>query len=230
MAYFCLINFNPFMLSYTEENYLKTIYLLSNGGEKEVSTNAIAEALKTKPASVTDMIGKLSAKEVVSYIKYQGVNVSEKGRRFALKIIRKHRLWEVFLVDKMKFNWDEIHEVAEQLEHIDSPLLIKRLDEFLGYPKYDPHGDPIPDETGEFKEKPQVPLYQMNEGEAGILMAVNNTSSLFLKHLDKIGAYIGAKIKVVTKEAFDGSMTILIDNRNQAFISRAVSENILISE
>jgi len=218
------------MLSFTEENYLKTIYLLSSGGEKEVSTNAIAEMLKTKPASVTDMIGKLSAKGVLNYVKYQGVNVSESGRKYALKIIRKHRLWEVFLVEKMKFNWDEVHEVAEQLEHINSPLLIKRLDEYLGYPKYDPHGDPIPDETGEFKEKPQIPLNELNEGDAGIIMAVNDSSSVFLKHMDKLGAYIGAKVKVISKEEFDGSMTILIDNKKQIFISQAVSVNILTSE
>lgn len=218
------------MLSFTEENYLKAIYHLSAGGDKEVSTNAIAEVLKTKPASVTDMIGKLSAKGVVTYVKYQGVNVSDAGKKYALKVIRKHRLWEVFLVEKMKFNWDEVHEVAEQLEHINSPLLIKRLDEFLGYPKYDPHGDPIPDESGEFKEKPQVPLNEMEEGDAGIIMAVNDSSSIFLKHLDKLGAYIGAKIKVITKEEFDGSMTILIDNKKQTFISQAVSVNILISE
>lgn len=218
------------MLSYTEENYLKTIYLLSLGGDKEVSTNAIAEMLKTKPASVTDMIGKLSAKGVIIYKKYQGVKISEAGRKYALRIIRKHRLWEVFLVEKMKFNWDEVHEVAEQLEHVNSPLLIKRLDEFLGFPKYDPHGDPIPDESGEFKEKLQLPLNDLEEGDAGIIMAVNDSSSVFLKHLDKLGAYIGAKVKIISKEEFDGSMTILIDNKKQTFISKTVSEKILISE
>ncbi|MFW5700210.1 MAG: metal-dependent transcriptional regulator [Cyclobacteriaceae bacterium] len=218
------------MLSYTEENYLKTIFLLSSGGDQEVSTNAIAEMLKTKPASVTDMIGKLSAKGVIIYKKYQGVKISEAGRKYALRIIRKHRLWEVFLVEKMKFNWDEVHEVAEQLEHVDSPLLVKRLDEFLGFPKYDPHGDPIPDESGEFKEKPQLPLNELEEGDAGIIMAVNDSSSVFLKHLDKLGAYIGAKVKVISKEEFDGSMTILIDNKKQTFISKTVSEKILITE
>lgn len=218
------------MLSFTEENYLKTIYNLSREGNQVVSTNAIAESLHTKPASVSDMIGKLAQKDVITYIKYQGVNISDKGKSEALRIIRKHRLWEVFLVEKLKFNWDEVHDVAEQLEHIHSPLLIKRLDEFLGYPKYDPHGDPIPDESGEFKAKPKIPLGNMPTNSDGILIAVNDTSPMFLQYLDKLGAYIGAKIKVIAKEEFDGSMQILIDQKKQAFISKEVSENLLVSE
>src|SRR5690606_39006354 len=137
---------------------------------------------------------------------------------------------EVFLVDKLKFNWDEVHDVAEQLEHIDSPLLIKRLDEFLGYPKYDPHGDPIPDESGEFKAKPQFPLSELAIQNSGIIVAVNDSSSVFLQYLDKIGAYLGAKIKVQSIEEFDGSMEIVIDNKKTIFISRSAAENILVTE
>ncbi|MGK7395870.1 MAG: metal-dependent transcriptional regulator [Candidatus Cyclobacteriaceae bacterium M3_2C_046] len=218
------------MLSYAEENYLKAIYRLSEGGQKNVSTNSIAEVLQTKPASVSDMIGKLAHKKVINYIKYQGVDLSDLGKKEALRIIRKHRLWEVFLVEKLKFNWDEVHDVAEQLEHIRSTLLIRRLDEFLGYPQYDPHGDPIPDESGEFKEKPQIPLQDFVENSGGIIVAVNDTRSVFLQYLDKIGAYIGAKVKVISKEEFDGSMQILIDNKKTVFISSEVSENILLSE
>jgi DtxR family transcriptional regulator, Mn-dependent transcriptional regulator len=218
------------MLSLAEQNYIKAIYHLSEGGSKEVSTNSIAEMLKTKPASVSDMISKLAMKKVISYQKYQGVNLTPSGKKEALKIIRKHRLWEVFLVDKMKFNWDEVHDVAEQLEHIESPLLIRRLDEYLGYPKFDPHGDPIPDESGEFKAKPQFPLNQLGMHDSGIIVAVNDTSSLFLQYLDKIGAYLGAKIKVVNKEEFDGSMEILIDNKKTIFLSSAAAENILVTE
>jgi DtxR family transcriptional regulator, Mn-dependent transcriptional regulator len=128
----------------SEENYLKAIYHLSKEEDESVSTNALAERLETTAASVSDMLKKLAKKELIEYKKYQGVNISEKGKRVALQIIRKHRLWEVFLVEKLSFNWDEVHEIAEQLEHIDSPTLVKRLDEFLGYPKFDPHGDPIP--------------------------------------------------------------------------------------
>lgn len=218
------------VLSYTEENYLKSIYHLSQDGTMEVSTNAIADDLNTKAASVTDMIKKLANKNVLIYKKYKGVNVSEEGKKVALRVIRKHRLWEVFLVDKMKFNWDQVHDVAEQLEHIKSPLLITRLDEFLGYPKYDPHGDPIPDENGEYKAKPQVPISDVKIGHEGIMVSVKDSSSPFLQYLDKIGAYIGAKIKVIDKVDFDGSNEILLDNKRTIFVSKEVSANILISE
>ena len=216
-------------LSFTEENYLKAIYHLSKGGEKGVTTNALADSLSTKPASATDMIRRLASKNVVSYKKYQGVNISKEGEQLALNVIRKHRLWEVFLVEKLKFNWDEVHDVAEQLEHIHSPLLIQRLDEFLGYPKYDPHGDPIPDENGDFKAKPQVPLAELEVASSGIIVAVKDSSPLFLQYLDKVGAYLGAKIKVLDKIAFDNSLEILIDGKRTIFVSRDVSENILIT-
>lgn len=216
-------------LTFAEENYLKTIYHLSKDLDAPVSTNAIADSLNTKAASVTDMIKKLSAKGAISYQKYRGVKVSEEGKRAALSVIRKHRLWETFLVEKLKFNWDEVHEVAEQLEHIKSPLLIERLDELLGYPKYDPHGDPIPDEEGEFKAKPQIALSDCQNGREGKVIAVKDDSSAFLKYLDKIGAYIGAKVKVLDRVEFDDSLEIEIDNK-KVFVSKEVSENIWITE
>ncbi len=218
------------MLSFAEENYLKAIYHLSEQSGQSVSTNAIAEELNTKAASVTDMIKRLSSKGVLSYQKYRGVQVSDEGKIAALQVIRKHRLWETFLVAKLKFNWDEVHVVAEQLEHIKSPLLIRRLDEFLGYPKFDPHGDPIPDENGEFKEKPQVALFNLNIDDTGIVVSVQDDSPAFLQYLDKIGIYIGAKIKVFDKVDFDGSMEIQIDNRKTVFISKQVSENIWLTD
>ncbi len=217
------------MLSFAEENYLKTIYHLSGQDVGDVSTNAIAEALTTKPASVTDMIRKLSNKRLINYRKYHGVSITEKGKKAALGIIRKHRLWEVFLVDKLKFNWDEVHEVAEQLEHIKSPLLIQRLDEFLNFPKYDPHGDPIPNEHGEFQIKPKVALSNMAINSTGIIVAVNDSNALFLQYLDKIGAYLGAKVRVLDKIEFDNSLEIKIDNSRTVFISKEVSENILVT-
>ena len=215
-------------ISFAEENYLKAIYHLSNGGEKEVSTNALADSLNTKAASVTDMIKKLARKKLVSYKKYKGVNISKQGKKAALQVIRKHRLWEVFLTNKLKFNWDEVHEVAEQLEHIRSPLMIRRLDEFLAYPEFDPHGDPIPNENGEFKQKHRMPISQAEKGRSGIIVSVNDTSSVFLKYLDKIGAHIGSKVKIKDKADFDGSLEISIDSKS-IFISREVSENILIT-
>jgi DtxR family transcriptional regulator, Mn-dependent transcriptional regulator len=217
------------MLSLTEENYLKAIYHLSDGGSKAVLTNELAEAMNTKAASVTDMIKKLSAKQLISYEKYYGVNISPKGKTEALLVIRKHRLWETFLVQKLNFTWDEVHEVAEQLEHIHSPRLIDKLDEFLSFPKTDPHGDPIPDNKGRLKIAPQVPLDQHQQGYQGVIITVNDSDSNLLKYLDKIGAKPGKKLKIVNKEEYDGSLEILIDN-TKAFLSREVSKNILVSE
>jgi len=217
------------MLSLTEENYLKAVYHLSDAGSKAVLTNELAEAMNTKAASVTDMIKKLSAKQLISYEKYYGVNISPKGKTEALLVIRKHRLWETFLVQKLNFTWDEVHEVAEQLEHIHSPRLIDKLDEFLSYPKTDPHGDPIPDNKGRLKIAPQVPLDQQPQGYQGVIIAVKDSDSNLLKYLDKIGAKPGKKLKIVNKEEYDGSLEIFIDN-TKAFLSREVSKNILVSE
>ena len=218
------------MLSFVEENYLKAIYHLSQSGAKEVTTNALAEEMKTTAASVSDMIRKLSKKEVVHYKKYQGVNVSDKGKFIALQVIRKHRLWEVFLVQQLNFHWDEVHEVAEQLEHIKSPLLIKRLDQFLGFPKYDPHGDPIPDENGHFSESVKEPLNDLEIGQSGVVVAVNDSSTAFLKYLDKVGISIGSKVTVEDIVEFDGSMDINIDGKKLMTVSKTVAENLMIGQ
>ncbi|WP_299708444.1 metal-dependent transcriptional regulator [uncultured Pontibacter sp.] len=217
------------MHSFTEENYIKAIYKLSDNGSQEVNTNAIAEALDTKAASVTDMLRKLSAKGIADYVKYRGVTLTQKGERVALQIIRKHRLWEVFLVEKLKFNWDEVHEVAEELEHINSDLLIKRLDEFLGYPKFDPHGDPIPSEDGEMNVKQQKLLADMEVNSAGIVVGVNDSQPLFLQYLDKMGIYLGAKIKVIDKIPYDNSLEINLENKKNLVVSSEVARNIFLS-
>ena len=218
------------MLSLVEENYLKAIYHLSEGGQSQVSTNAIADAIHTKPASVSDMIQRLDRKGVINYTKYQGVKVTSEGQEAALRVIRKHRLWEVFLVEHLNFNWDEVHEVAEQLEHIKSPLLIERLDAFLGYPKVDPHGDPIPDAKGVINANPQKPLHELPAGSVVVIRAVKDSSPAFLQHMDKLGAYLGAELKIVEVVAFDGSMQIQIDQSNPVFISSEVAQNILVQE
>ncbi|HEX8545578.1 MAG TPA: metal-dependent transcriptional regulator [Cytophagaceae bacterium] len=216
------------MLSHTEENYIKAIYHLSIKG-KDVTTNSISDSLKTKPSSVTDMLKKLSDKKVINYIKYQGVSLTNKGNNIALGIVRKHRLWEVFLVEKLKFNWDEVHEIAEQLEHIESGLLIKRLDEFLGHPSYDPHGDPIPNEQGEINHKEKVSLNDLEVNSQGIVIGLKETSPLFLQYLDKTGIYIGVKIKIIEKIPFDESLEILLDSKKTLIISKEVSKNILLT-
>ncbi|MDG1278365.1 MAG: metal-dependent transcriptional regulator [Algoriphagus sp.] len=216
------------MLTTAEENYLKAIYHLSEDGKKSVSTNDVAREMKTKPASVSDMLRKLGEKEMIEYRKYYGVHITEEGKRMALQTVRKHRLWEVFLVDKLNFAWDEVHEVAEELEHIQSPLLIQRLDAYLNYPKFDPHGDPIPDEFGDVKAKPRVALNEMEIDQMGQIVAVKDSSAAFLKYLDKVGAYIGARIKVLDKVEFDGSIEILVDQKKNLFMSKEVAVNILI--
>lgn len=216
------------MQSYTEENYLKIIYHLSEISNP-VQTNAIAERIQTKAASVTDMLKKLSDKELVDYVKYQGVTLTEKGKLTAINIVRKHRLWEVFLVEKLAFKWDEVHEVAEELEHINSTLLIERLDEFLDFPKVDPHGDPIPDKNGKFADLSFVKLNKLKIGEKGTITGVSEHSSPFLKHLEKLGLTLGKKIQVTEITDFDGSVELLVNN-NSLSISREVAKHILISK
>lgn len=218
------------MLSFTEENYLKAIYHLSNDGRQGVTTNMIADHLSMRAASVTDMIKKLATKEVVDYEKYRGVNITPAGKKKALNIIRKHRLWEVFLVDKLKFQWDEVHDIAEELEHIKSDLLIKRLDEYLDYPRVDPHGDPIPDEHGELTVAKQVPLADSTLNQVAQVVAVDNSDAKFLNHLDRIGIYLGAKVKILEVVEFDGSVEIEIDNRPAIYISKLTADNILVTE
>lgn len=215
------------MQSFTEENYLKIIYHLA---EKtgNVQTNAIAEQMQTKPASVTDMIKKLAEKGFVDYIKYQGVTLTEKGRNAAIEIVRKHRLWEVFLVDKLNFKWDEVHDVAEELEHIKSTALIERLDEFLGFPKSDPHGDPIPDKNGRFAKTQFIKLIDLKIGDQGTITGVSQHSSAFLKHLEKLGLTLGKQIEINDVTDFDGSVEILIAGK-QINISREVAKHILTS-
>lgn len=215
-------------LTVAEENYLKAIYHLSDGGKKSVSTNDIAAEIKTKAASVSDMLRKLGEKEVIEYRKYYGLQITESGKRYALQTIRKHRLWEVFLVEKLNFAWDEVHEVAEQLEHIQSPLLIQRLDAYLNFPKFDPHGDPIPDEFGDVRSRPRVQLNEMEVNQTGQIVAVKDSSAAFLRYLDKVGAYIGARIKVLDKVEFDGSLEILVDQKKTLFMSKDVASNILV--
>ena len=218
------------MLSFTEENYLKAIYRLSEGGGNAVSTNDIADSMSTKAASVTDMIKKLSNKNLISYEKYYGARITRQGKSAALAIIRKHRLWETFLVEKLHFSWDEVHDVAEQLEHIQSPLLIEKLDEFLGYPTADPHGHPIPDKDGKIKELRLMPLSDFAVDKKGIVRSVKDGSPSFLQYLSKIGIYIGAKVVIQDKIEFDGSLEVLIDNKSRAFISRDAAGNLLVSE
>jgi len=215
------------MFSLSEENYLKAVYHLALETDKEISTNAIAEKLETKASSVTDMIKKLSDKKVLIYKKYKGVTLTKLGKKTAANVVRKHRLWEVFLVEKLNFSWDEVHEVAEQLEHIKSPKLINQLDAFLGFPERDPHGDPIPDENGNYNQIEKRLLSTLKITEKGMCIGVNDSSSEFLQFLDKQEIALGQEIHVISKEPFDNSMTIRIDNRELS-ISNKISNNLYI--
>lgn len=215
------------MVTFSEENYLKAIYHLSKHGTVSVSTNAIANKIETKASSVTDMVKKLADKDLVIYKKYQGVELTETGRLTATSVIRKHRLWEVFLVNKLNFSWDEVHEVAEQLEHIRSEKLTDQLDAFLDFPTEDPHGDPIPDKYGNMKKTDKVLLSQVDEGEQCLCVGVKDSSATFLKYLDKHGISLGSEIKVVSKESFDESMVLKIAN-NEMTISKEVSNNLFV--
>lgn len=216
-------------MTFSEENYLKIIYHLSYEENTEVTTNAIAEAMQTKASSVTDMLKKLHEKGWVTHKKYQGVSLTDEGRRNALLVIRKHRLWEVFLVEKLHFSWDEIHEVAEQLEHIQSDKLVEELDKFLLYPEKDPHGDPIPDREGNMPIMKNELLSLLKKGEKGQCVGVKNTSKEFLQYLNKMEISIGKKISVIDIQPFDNSIEIQLDNKT-IYISSIVAGNIYVKK
>ncbi|GAB4031344.1 metal-dependent transcriptional regulator [Spirosoma endophyticum] len=216
------------MQSFTEENYLKTIYYLANRQQGEVSTNALAEMTATKAASVTDMLRKLADKQLIHYKKYQGVRLTEEGERLALQVIRRHRLWEVFLVEKLGFGWEAVHEIAEELEHVRSEELVARLDTYLGRPKFDPHGDPIPTPAGKMPETGFRKLSDVATGEDVCLRAVLEHSTEFLQHLDHSNLTLGCSVTVTEINAFDKSVLVQIENDRTVFVSYEVAKNLLV--
>lgn len=214
--------------SFTEENYLKAIYFLAP--EKGlVSTNAIAERLETKAATVTDMLRKLADKELLHYQPYKGCRLSTEGRKVAVSVLRKHRLWETFLVEKLEFGWDEVHEIAEQLEHIRSPKLTERLESFLGHPKYDPHGDPIPNAAGVFPERENLTLDQIQPGHSVLVKGVKDTSPEFLRYIRKLNIDLGNTITVDHVEGFDRSMQVRTE-QDQLMLSALAASNIYVQK
>ena len=215
------------MLSKSVENYLKAIFSLSENGNDIVSTNSIAKKLNTKASSVTDMLRKLTSKKLVNHEKYKGVRLTTKGKKLATNIVRKHRLWETFLVEKLHFNWDEVHDVAEQLEHIKSAELVDKLDSFLGFPKFDPHGEPIPTKDGEIPTTNTIPLNELQAGTKGKVMGVTLDEKSFLDYLTQLNISIGTKIELLEKISFDQSLSVKIENTNQ-HISNDVAKHLLI--
>ena len=218
------------MNTQAEENYLKAIYKLSYQGKTVVSTNSIAARLQTKASSVTDMLKKLSEKKLLNYQKYQGVTLTKAGDKVALKIIRKHRLWEVFLVDQLKFKWDEVHDIAEQLEHVVSPEMVNRLDKFLHYPKFDPHGDPIPDNMGVFSNRKEFSLADLKRKDQGTIVGVNDSSVPFLQYLEEKKLVLGKKVKIVGLYKYDNSIEIEMNGKTKITISNKVARNINVSK
>jgi DtxR family Mn-dependent transcriptional regulator len=214
-------------LSVSEENYIKSIYKLEEG-QDSVTTNALAYELDTKPASVTDMAKKLKEKKLIAYEKYQGINLTAEGKKAALQIVRRHRLWECFLVDKLAFSWEEVHELAEELEHVRSEKLTNRLSEFLGNPAIDPHGDPIPDAQGKLgKPRTQTSLYK-SQAKRLEVMAVSDKSAALLEFLTAKGIRLGTQLDVIERYAFDNSIEIKIRNQPAFTISEQVSKNIMV--
>lgn len=217
------------MLSFTEENYLKALVQLTAFDENvvEVGVNQLASVLEVKPATVSDMVRKLKSKELVHYQKYGKVSLTEMGLKNGMMVIRRHRLWETFLYMKLDFTWDEVHELAEELEHIHSKKLINRLDDFLGNPEFDPHGDAIPNAEGTISIPFRKTLSEVKSGHVCKLVAVKDNSSEFLQYVDKIGLKIQDEIEVVNKEEFDELTTIRIQKK-ELVVSPKFTENIFV--
>ncbi len=215
-------------LSVSEENYLKTIYVLTERDQSQdsISTNAIAARLGTAAPSVSDMLRRLSEKGLLVYEKYKGVSLSSSGKTVATQLIRRHRLWETFLVDKLQYAWDEVHPLAEQLEHIQSEDLINRLEAFLGFPRFDPHGDPIPDKQGNFAFRQQILLSQLEIGQNAVIVGVNEHSPDFLRYLDQLQLVIGTQIQVIEKYPFDDSIRLRINQGAEKTITFKVCQNL----
>ena len=218
---------NFLLMTTSEENYVKVIYHLSHAAPKGVNTNAIAGMLETKASSVTDMLKKLAEKDIVSYLKYQGVTLTDKGFHLAKMIVRKHRLWEVFLVEKLYFSWDEVHDIAEELEHIKSESLINKLDSFLGFPDFDPHGDPIPNANGEIKKMSKLLLSEVELNKEFRCIGVKDSSSDFLKYLDKQKIALGSTFVIKEKESFDDTLLVEV-NSKEITISNKIATNLYV--
>lgn len=217
------------MYTLSEENYLKAIYRIGSEGNK-VTASSIAESLGNNPASVVDMLKKITAKRLIRYDKKHGASLTEKGQKIALQVIRKHRLWEVFLHEKLGYSWDEVHDIAEQMEHIQHVDLDNRLDRFLGYPKYDPHGDPIPQPNGTLAKTSKTSLSTLKNGDHCRVVGIKDTNPTFLRYLEKLNIGIGTKLTLVETIPFDGSVVIAIGKQPHTTVSGKFAENVLVEQ
>ncbi|WP_462220466.1 metal-dependent transcriptional regulator [Ferruginibacter sp.] len=211
----------------SEENYIKSIYHLQQD-TGIVNTNALAAEMQTKAASVTDMLKKLSAKKILQYEKYKGFKLTDNGKKVALTVVRKHRLWEYFLVEKLGFEWDKVHDIAEELEHISSSELIEKLQRFLGNPSFDPHGDPIPDSNGKIPKLHQQSVTVLPLNKTAIVSSVSNQSPQMLEMLKHYSIAIGSSIKLLKRFEFDGSLEIKVLKQPACIISEQIAKNIFV--
>ncbi len=217
-------------LSHTEENYLKAIFKTSEPENKAASTNQISQRMSVSAASVSDMLKRLSKKELIHYEKHRGVVLTKLGHQLATNLIRKHRLWEVFLVDKLDFSWDEVHDIAEELEHIESPKLVDKLDAFLGHPRFDPHGDPIPDADGNYAFRKQILLAELPLGKTGVVVGVLEHSKPFLQYLDQTQLNLGSAFQILEKFEYDQSLKIQLKNDAIHLLTHKVAKQILVQQ
>ncbi|MBL7703360.1 MAG: metal-dependent transcriptional regulator [Ferruginibacter sp.] len=213
----------------SEENYIKSIFHLQQETGL-VNTNSLAAEMHTRPASVTDMLKKLKSKKLLQYEKYKGFKLNEAGKKAALDIVRKHRLWEFFLVEKLKFDWDKVHPIAEELEHISGDELIQRLDDFLGNPSFDPHGDPIPDKNGKVPVIKQQSLSEIPFKKNVTVSSVSNQTAQMLDMLKHYCIAIGTQLMVLKKFDFDGSLEIKVSKQNACIISEQVAKNVFVHD
>jgi DtxR family Mn-dependent transcriptional regulator len=218
----------PHFTSHSEENYLKTLYKLGSQEVKKVNNIALAKSLSLNPATVLEMVRKLAKKGLAEVLPDKTIHLTDKGRKKALLTIRKHRLWEVFLVEKLQYKWNEVHELAEQLEHVESNSLTDRLDAFLGYPSFDPHGDPIPDKQGRIRMNPSVPLSNCPKGKTYTVANLAETGDQFLNYLNKINIRLGTKIRLVEINEYDGSLTVTVTRKSLQLTEKA-ARNILVN-
>ena len=216
-------------LTFTEENYLKAIIVLSGRRGGRVTNQAIAGELKINPATVTEMLRRLRNKKLVEYSRSAGATLTKAGKELALKVVRKHRLWETFLVQKMNFTWAEVHEVAEQLEHLRSDKLLEQLDKLLGYPQFDPHGDPIPDGNGKLPNLRGLPLSERRAGKKYRLVAVADNSPAFLKLLDALELALQDTIEIIDVREYDKALNVILAGRNRTTLSLEISRNLLVA-
>lgn len=217
------------MLTITEENYLKALLHLSSSDQDHIGVgiNQLAERLNVRPATVNNMVKRLRDKDLVEYERYGKINLTQQGRELGVQIIRKHRLWETFLFTKLDFSWDEVHEVAEQLEHIQSEKLIEKLDKFLEYPRFDPHGDEIPSKNGAYQIKEKKTLADCLPGTSCKVISVKDNDTDFLQHVDSLGIGINSDVEILSRFSFDGTLSLKVNNENVS-VSRKVAENIYI--